>query len=207
MVTAWPARLAMFANAFHSTGSAGTPAASVLLESHGIDVMGPSSRGTLPPAEGTRHCGIGRPAALEVNTPITFWPETWRAASAGHHGFVPHPAVQVEVVPVGLAGSAVPHVGVQRMPVPGDLLGAIGPGGRAERAGDARSGRGAGHRRPVGGTVSVAVRLARAVRGERVHGGSRGVGEHGDAADLAGLEYHRAAAGCGRRGARPGDGD
>ena len=102
----------------------------------------------------------------------------------------------------------VTDVGVQRVPVPGHLLGAVGPGDRAERAGNTGGGRGAGHRRPVRGTASVAARLARGgVRGERVHGQALGVGEHSHPAGLAGLQRRRATAGRGCRGARAGLGD
>src|SRR6516165_11291732 len=167
MVTAWPARLAVFANEFHSTGAFGVRAASGLFGTRGSDTISPSSRG---------------------------WP--WSAvagpASAGDDDYLPEPAVEVEVVPLVLAGTAVRHVGVQRVPVPGHLLGAVGPGGRAEGAGDARGvGRSAGHRRPVRRAAGVAVGLARGVRGEPIHGEPLGVGEHGDAADLAGLDRDR----------------
>src|SRR5205814_1837503 len=84
----------------------------------------------------------------------------------------------------------------QRVPVPGHLLGAVGPGDRAERAGNTGGGRGAGHRRPVRGTASVTARLARGgVRGERVHGQALGVGEHSHPAGLAGLQRRRATTG------------
>jgi hypothetical protein len=47
---------------------------------------------------------------------------------------------------------------------------------------------GSGERRPVGGARPGAVRRRRRVRGERVEGGSSGVGEHGLATDLGGLQ-------------------
>src|SRR6516164_4061503 len=125
MVTAWPARLAMFANEFHSTGAFGVRAASGPFETCGSDTIAPSSRGC------PRTAGAG-------------------PASAGDDDYLPEPAVEVEVVPLVLAGTAVRHVGVQRVPVPGHLLGAVGPGGRAEAARDARGvGRSARYRRPV----------------------------------------------------------
>ena len=46
-----------------------------------------------------------------------------------------HAARGVQIVALGLAGGGVGHVGVQRMPVVGGLLGAAGAGDRAEAAG------------------------------------------------------------------------
>jgi hypothetical protein len=46
--------------------------------------------------------------------------------SAGDGHFVPQAAVEVEVVAEGLAGGGVAGVGVQRVPVVGDLGAAVG---------------------------------------------------------------------------------
>ena len=56
-----------------------------------------------------------------------------RLAGNGH--VVPPAAVEVEFVAVGLAGGAVADVGVQRVPVVGELAGPAGPGDRADPAG------------------------------------------------------------------------
>src|SRR5215470_16249095 len=105
------------------------------------------------------------PGALRLRPPSTAAaPTRWLvrsvsiAASAGgargrrlprRGDFVPHAAVDVDAVALGLARCGVRGVGIQRVPVVGDLLGAVGPGDRAERAGDALpGGRGPGHRRP-----------------------------------------------------------
>src|SRR5690348_1652168 len=72
----------------------------------------------------------------------------------GDAHLVPQAAVEVEVVAPGLVGSAVADVGVQRMPVVGELTGAAGPGDRADPARQARAGcGGAGHRGPVHGAA------------------------------------------------------
>ena len=63
---------------------------------------------------------------------------------------IPESAVEVEVVAAGLAGRGVADVGVQRVPVVGELHGAAGPADGADPAGQVRGGRrGAGYRRPV----------------------------------------------------------
>src|SRR5437773_11635964 len=86
--------------------------------------------------------------------------------SLGDGYFMPLSAVQVEVVASGLAGGRVADVGVQRVPVVGELGGAVGSLDRADPARQARAGRGgAGHRRPVLGTAAVAFRGGRGVRG------------------------------------------
>src|ERR1700686_1478343 len=46
-------------------------------------------------------------------------------SSAGNGYLVPHPAVQVEVIAVGLAGGGISDVGVQGMPVVGGLRRAV----------------------------------------------------------------------------------
>src|SRR5207247_4817319 len=66
-------------------------------------------------------------------------------------------------------------VGVQRVAVVGRLRGAVGPGDRAELAGDAWPGlRGAGYGRPVSGTGPGAPGGHRGVRGEPVQGEALG---------------------------------
>src|ERR1700733_5395874 len=73
----------------------------------------------------------------------------------GH--FVPQAAVEVEVVAPGLAGGAVADVGVQRVPVVGELAGAASAGDRGDLARQALPGRGgAGDRGPVRGAAPVA---------------------------------------------------
>src|SRR6266702_7342549 len=57
-----------------------------------------------------------------------------RCASPGDRHLVPQAAVEVEVVALGLAGGGVADVGVQRVPVGGELTGATGPGDRADPA-------------------------------------------------------------------------
>src|SRR5947209_683316 len=52
----------------------------------------------------------------------------------GDRHVVPEPAVEVEVVAPGLAGSSVADVGVERMPVVGELLRAVGSPDRADPA-------------------------------------------------------------------------
>jgi hypothetical protein len=54
-----------------------------------------------------------------------------RGASPRDGHLVPQAAVKVEVISVGLAGDAVADVGVQRVPVVGELTGAIAGGIRA----------------------------------------------------------------------------
>src|ERR1700730_7522292 len=84
---------------------------------------------------------------------------------------VPQAAVEVEIVAPGLAGGAVADIGVQRVPVVGELAGAAGPGDRADPARQARAGRGgAGQGRPVRGAAAVAFRHGWGVRGEPVEG-------------------------------------
>src|ERR1700722_15507316 len=102
---------------------------------------------------------------------------------------VPQAAVEVEVVALGLAGGAVADVGVQRVPVVGELAGAAGPGDRADPARQARAGRGgAGYRGPVRGAAAVALRRGRGIRGERVEGEALGVGQYRRSADRGGLQ-------------------
>src|SRR3954447_2560215 len=87
----------------------------------------------------------------------------------GRGDFMPYAAVDVDAVAPGLARGGVGGIGVQRVPVVGGLLGAIGPGDRAERAGDALpGGRRTGHRRPDLRAGPGALRRGGRVRGERV---------------------------------------
>src|SRR5580700_168902 len=95
----------------------------------------------------------------------------------GDTHLLPKAAVQVEVVALGLAGGGVADVGVQRVPVVGELAGPAGPGDRADPAGQTGAGRGsAGDRWPVRGAAAVAFRRGRGVRGKRVEGEALGVG-------------------------------
>src|ERR1700730_18802911 len=86
----------------------------------------------------------------------------------GEH-FVPESAAEVEIVAAGLAGGGVADVGVQRVPVVGELVRAAGAGDRGDLARQACAGRGgAGYRGPVRGAAAVAFRAGRGVGGERV---------------------------------------
>src|SRR5260370_34461422 len=80
---------------------------------------------------------------------------------------MPQPAVQVELVAVGLPWSTVADVGVQRMPVVGGLNQAIRARDRRELAGETRArGRRSLDRRPVRGARPGAGRLGCGIRVE-----------------------------------------
>src|SRR5436190_17455539 len=90
-----------------------------------------------------------------------------RRGVAGQGNFLPHTAGDVQAVALVHPGGGVADVGVERVAVPGRLLGAVRSGDHGERAGYAGAGGGGpGYRRPVGGAASVAVRLGRGVRDE-----------------------------------------
>src|SRR5690348_16818367 len=72
-----------------------------------------------------------------------------RSGLPGQDDLVPDPAGEVEPVALVHPGGGVADVGVQRVPVPGGLLGPVGPGDHAERASHAGTGAGRpGHGRP-----------------------------------------------------------
>src|SRR6266487_906747 len=106
--------------------------------------------------------------AVGCSAAASWWPGRGRP-SPGNTDLMPESAVQVEVVAPGLAGGRIADVGVQRMPVVCELLGAVGSPDRANPARHAGAGRdGAGHRGPVRCTASVALGCGGGVGGERV---------------------------------------
>src|SRR5690242_15248754 len=131
-----------------------------------------------------------------------------RGAVDGH--LPPQAAGGVDAVALVLARGLVAGEGVQRVPVVGGLLAAVGPGNGAERAGHAGAG---GHRardhRPEGQAGTLALGRGRGVDGEPVQDHALGVGQHLLAAD-GGLRHGAAARGGGggrrRAAARAGGG-
>ena len=105
------------------------------------------------PAPATRRASRGRPAtsrgSSSMATSRCLAPLSVSVASAaagrgrrlgrsgrrpGHGHFMPHPTGRVEPVALVLSGSGVGDIGVQRVPVVGGLLRAVGAGDRAQRA-------------------------------------------------------------------------
>src|SRR5438477_1042254 len=103
--------------------------------------------------------------AVGCSAAASWWPGRGRP-SLGNTDLMPQPAVEVEVVAPGLAGSGVADVGVQRVPVVSELLRAVASLDRADPAWHAGVGRGgAGHRGPVHGAAAVALGRGRGVGG------------------------------------------
>src|SRR5215471_9174789 len=118
----------------------------------------------------------------------------------GRGHLVPDAAGCVDAIALGLAGSAVRDVGVERVPVVHGLGCAVGAGDRAELSGDSVPSRGGAHRRrPELRAEAVTLRRGPGIRGKRVEGEALRVGQHSGTANRCGLQR---AAGRGR--ARPG---
>src|SRR5690348_10584509 len=116
---------------------------------------------------------------------------------AGGGDFVPHTAVLVQAVALGLAGGGVGGEGVQRGPVEGRLGRPVGALDGAEGALDPGCGGRPLHRRPELRARPVAVGLGGRVGGERVQREPLSVGQHRRAADRGGLQVARSRRGGG----------
>src|ERR1039457_5690476 len=98
------------------------------------------------------------------------------SSSAWRGHLVPQPAIQVDVIAVGLTGSGISDVSVEGMPAIGGLRLATCAFDRAQYSDDARAGGWSpNHRPPIHGTAPVARGLGRGNEDKPVKGVAPGV--------------------------------
>jgi hypothetical protein len=85
-------------------------------------------------------CDYFNDVRFAMSASASWWPVRGRS-SLGDTDLVPKSAVEVEVVASGLAGSGVADVGVQRVPVVGELFSAVGSLDRGDPAWRSGAGR------------------------------------------------------------------